>query len=533
MVLAMSRPHLHPRSRVYWLRKRVPADLVAVVGRREITLSLGTRDPEEAKRRNAQELIKLEERWAGLRAGPRTLTEREAHEAAVEIYDRWLTEYHDFPSRQTFWRTDLGDGLWRSDGDPDASVLDRSRALLEHARAPGMDRREMVRIELRDWCTEQADALALGRGLVLDAPGRHELARAVAAAVQRACLALERSAHGEAPAFSPIRNAETIAASSSDDAVSAAPVGGLAKPLTFAALIEAWAAEAAPAARTRYEWSRVLDKLAAFVGHDDPRRLTRADVVRWKEHLIAAGQSPKTIRDASLVAIKSIFRWGLRNGRLETNPAAEVSIDVKRKAGQGIRGFSDAEAAMILRAAARETDPVRRWIPWLCAFSGARLSEACQLRAEDVVRVGEVWAVSFDAAAGPLKNANSERTIPLHSALIESGFLAFVQEAKPGPLFPSLPPDKFGKRGGTATKRLGPWVRSLGLTDERLSPSHSWRHRFKTLARRHELRSDTVDAITGHGRRAIGDTYGEHELQTMQRELEKIPRLNIGNVLDS
>ena len=262
--------------------------------------------------------------------------------------------------------------------------------------------------------------------------------------------------------------------------------------------------------------------------------MTRADVVRWKEHLVAEGQSPKTIRDASLVAVKSIMRWGVRNGRLDTNPAADVTIDVRRKAGQGIRGFSDAEAATILRAAAVEEDPVRRWIPLLCAFSGARLSEACQVRAEDVARVGVVWAVSFDAAAGPLKNANSERTIPLHSALIEAGFLEFARRAVSGPLFPGLPPDKFGKRGGTATKRLGPWVRGLGLTDERLSPSHSWRHRFKTLARRHELRPDTVDAITGHGRRAVGDTYGEHELMTMQRELEKIPgpgpliRLGVG-----
>ena len=533
MVLAMSRPQLHPRSRVYWLRKRVPADLVAVVGRREVTFSLGTRDPDEAKRRNARELLKLEERWAGLRAGPRTLTEREAHELAVEIHDRWLSEFRDFPSRQTFWRTDLGDELWRSGDDPDASVLDRSRLLLERARAPEADRRQMIRFKLRDWCGKQADALAAGRGIVLDAIGRHELVRAIAEAVQRASLALERGTRGEHLALARSEEAGALSALGVPATASPTPSTSMGAPLTFAALIEGWATEATPASRTRYEWTRVLDKLVAFIGHDDARRLTRADVVRWKEHLVAEGQSPKTIRDASLVAVKSILRWGVRNGRLDTNPAVDVTIDVRRKAGQGIRGFSDAEAIMILQAAAQETDPVRRWIPWLCAFSGARLSEACQLRTEDVVRVGQVWAVSFDAAAGSLKNANSERTIPLHSAMIEAGFLAFVQGSKPGSLFPDLPPDKFGKRGGTATKRLGPWVRSLGLTDERLSPSHSWRHRFKTLARRHELRPDTVDAITGHGRRNVGDTYGEHELRTMQRELEKIPAWPLTGKLQS
>ncbi|MGO9845471.1 MAG: DUF2189 domain-containing protein [Methylocella sp.] len=37
------------------------------------------------------------------------------------------------------------------------------------------------------------------------------------------------------------------------------------------------------------------------------------------------------------------------------------------------------------------------------------------------------------------------------------------------------------------TKTIGRWVRGLGLTDERLSPSHSWRHRFKALGRQFNL----------------------------------------------
>jgi integrase len=49
-----------------------------------------------------------------------------------------------------------------------------------------------------------------------------------------------------------------------------------------------------------------------------------------------------------------------------------------------IRGFSDEEAALILRQAGRSQDPVRRWIPLLSAYSGARISEICQLRGEDI-----------------------------------------------------------------------------------------------------------------------------------------------------
>jgi hypothetical protein len=64
MVLAISRPFKHPRTGVYWFRKRVPAGLVSVLGRREVTESLGTRDPVEAKQKFAELLRDHEVQWA-------------------------------------------------------------------------------------------------------------------------------------------------------------------------------------------------------------------------------------------------------------------------------------------------------------------------------------------------------------------------------------------------------------------------------------------------------------------------------------
>jgi hypothetical protein len=48
MALTMARPWKHPKTGLYWLRKRVPDALRAKVGRREVRRSLGTRDPAEA-----------------------------------------------------------------------------------------------------------------------------------------------------------------------------------------------------------------------------------------------------------------------------------------------------------------------------------------------------------------------------------------------------------------------------------------------------------------------------------------------------
>ena len=60
-----------------------------------------------------------------------------------------------------------------------------------------------------------------------------------------------------------------------------------------------------------------------------------------------------------------------------------------------------------------------------------------------------------------------------------------------------------------------------------IAPNHSWRHRLKTLARRHELAPDIVDAITGHSRKTVADSYGEFPIEALHRELTKIPTIRL------
>lgn len=509
MVLPMSRPQLHPRSGVYWLRKRVPADLVTIVGRREEYFSLQTRDPAEAKRRHAEELLKLEQRWAGLRAGPRSLAEVEAHELSRVVHDQWLDQHRSNPSEQTFWSVTLGKQLWASLQIDPATLL--SENWLSSFDADGMRIRQ-----LEDWCRQCADQILTTHGLIVDEVGRLRLAKAVSAAMQRASLALAQQADGNyagLPAPVPFEQQPVPATISAR------------KSVTFDDLVKGWAAEKQPAAKTLYEWTRVVGQFSAFLGRTDAASVTPEDVIAWKETMIRQGLRPKTIRDGRLAPVRAILQWGVDSRRLKENPAARVSMDVKAKPSEKIRSFTDQEAALVLRAALAESDPVLRWVPWLCAYSGARVSEVCQLRVQDVLQVEGIWCMRFDPDAGPLKTAGSERAVPLHQAVLDGGFLSFVQTLRPGPLFPGLPPDKFGKRGGNGTKVLGRWVRGLGLTDERLAPNHSWRHRFKTLGRRLGLATDLVNAITGHGKRTVADSYGEFEMVALHRELMKIPAL--------
>lgn len=55
-----------------------------------------------------QVLSGLELRWANLREGARTLSEREAHETTQAVYDWWIKSYRDNPSDQVHWATEIG-----------------------------------------------------------------------------------------------------------------------------------------------------------------------------------------------------------------------------------------------------------------------------------------------------------------------------------------------------------------------------------------------------------------------------------------
>ncbi|WP_407181458.1 DUF6538 domain-containing protein [Bradyrhizobium sp. STM 3562] len=108
----MSRPWKHPKTGIYQLRKAVPENLRKLIGKREEKLSLQTRDPVEAKQRFAKALADLETRWANLRAGPKPLSELEAHQLAIVAHDQWLEQYRDNPSQQTNWDVQLGHRLF-------------------------------------------------------------------------------------------------------------------------------------------------------------------------------------------------------------------------------------------------------------------------------------------------------------------------------------------------------------------------------------------------------------------------------------
>ena len=190
MPLAMARPWKHPKTGIYWLRKRVPDDLLRLVGKREEKRSLGTRDPIAAKRLHAAALAEIELRWLNLRAPSKALSEREAFDLAAPLGNWWIDQHRDNPSAQKTWKTEFGDRVLAP-----LPVLEGGDLRMLDRLAPAAGSFEVLQME--QWCFQGASELSDARGLQLDETCRRLLARCIARLIQRASLQLKRLADGE------------------------------------------------------------------------------------------------------------------------------------------------------------------------------------------------------------------------------------------------------------------------------------------------------------------------------------------------
>jgi integrase len=283
-------------------------------------------------------------------------------------------------------------------------------------------------------------------------------------------------------------------------------------------LISRWAKENEIGVRGIYQARLDMAKFVKLIEHGDASRVSPEDIIRFKEHLASQGLSSPTI-NRYLSAIKSPLAWAHRNRKIGINPGLGIVYNARGKKRIKRRGYNDNQALTILLAAREESLAHRRWIPWVCAFTGCRLDEVAERDVPDVQRIGNCWVLDIPES----KTDGSARKIPLHSALIREGFIEYVKSLPPtGPLFPDLTPDLHGRRAGSATKRIGRWLRQvqertgvLLVEEPRFAPNHSWRHRFKSEARRVGMDEEVHDALTGHRESKVSRDYGEYYIDAV------------------
>ena len=462
--------HLDKTGSTYYFRRPVPKDLIGQFStatgqpRKEWKFSLGTKDREEAKRLlrpHVTETDKLiDEARAALREVPAVPTARELEEHAA-------------------------------------------KAALETESA---ERRE-ARAELRLlWRKRRETSTAM-------------LAPEEAAAVD---LIRERDAEIE-----ELRKAVAVLVAGNERL----GIAGASKPsgLSLSALFERYAATGTANPKTVKKWRARVADLVAYLGHDDASRVTRADLNRWVEGLVGRGLAKKTVIDGYLPPVRVAFAVAHDDGAIAVNPASGITVRAPKVAKLRQNDLTDDEAATILQAALGPQPPkldakhalARRWVPWLCAYTGARVGEITQLRAMDIRQEGGIWVAHITPDAGPVKTYEA-RSVPLHPHLIEQGMLKLAKEGDASPLFHAK---GAGNDVNPASKiraaDIAKWVRTLGITAPQ--PNHGWRHRFKTVARATGVSEGVADRIQGHAPNYSGRAYGYFPLATLRDAIDSLP----------
>jgi hypothetical protein len=512
-VFKMPTPIKRPTSDFYWIRKKVPENLRPLVGKTEIWASLGTKNPRQAMIKIGALNAAIEADWARLRAelGRKPVAAKPAarrpHELSHQDLHALRAEEHT--RIRDHWMKNPPAGLGRlrlTAYDEETLQLDASEIL----ESGGYD----------------ASFANIERLVPLLIKARKEAAQDVehARAGEYEKLAdLSRAPSRTTPALDLIDGFEEYATN-----------GGLK------------GGQFGPTAK---RWRPVVKAFCDFVGHRDLKRMTTKDGYLWIDRL--RNKYPqKSIKDVWIAALKATAGYFVERTQLDVNPFAgmkvrkdDPSLAKKNKVEQTTpprKNFEPSEIQAILTATlatpshliSTEMRAARRWLPWLCAYSGARVNELTSLYPHDISPGPDgIWCMIIKPS---LEKTEQWRVVPIHSHVIEQGFLDYVDERRKlsKPLFYDPDRSRGGKPGNPQFKkvaeRIGGWVHGLGIV-KGVKPNHAWRHLFKSVARDVRMDREVEGFITGHRPKNsnAGNDYGDRWVKTLSAEIERYPRFEI------
>jgi integrase len=556
MLFGLVRPVKRSGSRIPQINKRIPRDLLerlrgltleVPIGddfvpvrigptAESIRISLRTAEPSTVKIRHAAAAAHLEQVFQSLRNdAPVELTLRQVAALAGDVYREWAGSGAEEPSIQS---TPTEDGFEAELAylDPEIAA-EAGKKAAEHLLELKESGRPEDEARLKRELSPLVRMVLQRRGIGPISDRSEEL---LMKAFLKALVDGLR-AWGRHHEFDFTADPKAASYPEWEPPTAAKPMEAMLPKCSLTGLVADWWTEAKASglkASTHESYSSTMDRFVAFLGHDEAGRVRPEDVIAFKDHRLKsinpatkAPISPKTVKDSDLAGLKSIFTWAVANRRMADNPAVGVTLKIGKRPKLREKGFTDKEAAILLQAATatprgRESPKLhaaKRWMPWLLAYTGARVGEIAQLRKEDVRKEGEDWLVTITPEAGTVKT-NEARVIPLHAHIVEMGFPAFLEAAQKGHLFLSAK-DEADIRGPLRAlkNRLTETARAL-VPDKNVAPNHGWRHGFKTIGMEVGIDHRILDAIQGHAPKTAGEAYGDVTVRAKAAAIAKLPR---------
>ena len=496
--------YLSKRGATYYFRRTIPLELrSAFEGRGVFMVSLRTKDRDEAKRQIPAHTMASERQLETARAdlakstecGPaasRRFTEHySAIEQAVRKHER---EAAEFDARE----------MAQQDGRREARQ--RHRDLLER-------RMQLTTQQLEPWEAAIKDLL---RDKDFDLQIAYDKLAYYSVRLREA----EAARDHEVILSPPEQGAEPLPKTS---------VEAGAGVMLDSVIVDLWAAERQARQKTIDAHRAVARWFYERVGTISVEQITRKHVLAFKDALFAERQSPANI-NVKLSRLRTLLNWARYNDYASSNPADGIRVKDSVAAKDKRKPFDLVALNSIFTSPvfAMGARPVQGrgeaayWLPLLALYTAARLEELGQLRASDLQwreypdeegKVQGAWFFNIVEAVEDglhLKNANSERLVPVHPELERLGFISYVQDLtdKGGRVFPDLRPNKYG----TLTAKWGEWFGKYrrdvcGITDKRMT-FHSFRHTFKDNARHFGIVEGVQRQIMGHRSENVADDYG-------------------------
>jgi integrase len=505
------------KSDIWWLRKKVPDQYRGVVGRREVWRSLKTTDFKEAVAKCNRQSLDLDKEWED------RLRAQTAAKGTV-LPARTMTDF-DLSGLQRVVHEQGREAQIRN--PPAAAKWGQGTHL----------RNEDENDEEREYDEQALDGFLKRTGYVLTEADRRRFLPMFVEAQRQVSVDLARAAmkqdYSESDAFA--NNAPSL-------------LERIDLHEAFEFYCDKAGIKGGATGATAKRWRPKIAAFCVFVGHSDLCRMTRDDAYRWVDHLTKEGVAKKSIREVNIASLRAVAGFQIERGKLKTeNPFSRIRVrGVKATKDSNKKGFSDAQAETILSATLAtfshlttpETRAARRWIPWICAYTGARVNEITSLLPSDVRPDVETGIPCFYLRPEMTKG-DYERIIPVHSHLIEQKFLDYVAKRAKArlPLFYDPKRAEGGENANPqwqkVAERLGEWV-VKGLKVTGVKPNHGWRHRFKSVSREVGMHPEVEAFITGHGGsddpdeiKKVSLNYGDAWVKTLKKTIEMYPRYEI------
>jgi integrase len=270
--------------------------------------------------------------------------------------------------------------------------------------------------------------------------------------------------------------------------------------------------------RTTMEGHR--QRVGVFIKQCGDLPLSSINRAMASDFLASIGKTNRTINNYG-TTLACVFRSAKDRGRFSgDNPFERHRRKVNKKTNRV--PFEVSELQTLFDAMPRDIRPTKHtpetalpWVTLIGLFTGMRLEELCQLKADDIrdqhANGATVTIIDVHNGSGnSLKNESAVRLVPVHSELVRAGLLDYVKTLPKGSLlFPGLTRrtskgDKIGARVGELFSKK---LTALNLKREGLC-FHSLRHTVAGRLDAAEVRKSDAARILGHT--VEGETFGTY-----------------------